>query len=198
MNERLRAFLLLPPGLALLGLALAGPHVVHALDDRSTVATVADIAAGKLTSRNVKVTALVFADRGLRETVTKQKSQTSPKVSFYMPIADVGGGAGPTQVVVHTFHNEVFDAAERPDVPAEFEGTVRDVLWEGLGSEVKRDLEGLHPLSADVKLLELRGTGNADDKLWTYGAPLLGLILGLFLAAQGKPPKPAPQQEPQG
>ena len=188
VNERVRAFLLMPPAFALLGALIAAPHVVHVLDDRSTVATVAEIAAGTLPSRNVTITALVLADRGLKETVTKEKSQTSPRVSFYMPIADPGGAQGPTQVVVHTFHFEVFDAAEHPDVPLTLEGTVRDVLWEGLDGDVKKDLAAQHPLSPDVKLLELRGTANADDKLWTFGAPLAGLLLGLLVASNFRAP----------
>ena len=185
MNEKLRAFLLLPPSFALIGALVAAPHVVHVFDERTaTVATVAQIAQGKLTSRNVSVTALVLAHRGLRQVITTEKSQASPRVSFFMPIADPGGEEGPTLVVVQTFRNEVTDAAQHPEIPLRLEGTVRDVLWEGLESDVAKDLAKQHPLSPDVKLLELRGTGSADDKLWAYGAPLVGFILGLFAASK--------------
>lgn len=190
MNEKLRAFLLLPPSFALAGALVAAPHLVHALDKGSTVATVAEIAQGKLSSRNVSVTALVLADRGLRQVITKEKSQTSPQVSFFMPIADPGGEQGPTLVVVQTFRNEVFDAAEHPEIPIRLEGTVRDVLWEGLDGDVKKDLATQHALSPDVKLLEIHGTGNVDDRLWAYGAPLAGLILGLFAASSASQKKP--------
>lgn len=183
MNERLRTFLFVSLGFGAVGAVLGAPHALHLLDRGSATATVAEVAAGKLGSRNVTVTAMVFADRGLREVVTKQKSQTSPKVSFYMPIADPGAADGPTQVVVHTWRDEVFDAAEHPERPAEFKGTVRDVLWEGLDGDVKKDLAALHPLADDVKLLELESTGQVDDVLWGVGAPVAGLLLGLLAAS---------------
>ena len=97
-----------------------------------------------------------------------------------MPIADPGAADGPTQVVVHTFNEEVFDAAEHPDRPLQLQGTVRDVLWEGLEGAVKKNLAAQHPLSPEVKLLELHGVANADDKLWTYGAAPAGFIFGLL------------------
>ncbi len=180
MNERVRTFLFVTLGFTAVGALLGAPHVLHLLDRGRVPATVAQLAAGKLPSRNVTVTAMVFADRGLREVVTKQNSQTSPRTSFYMPIADPGAADGPTQVVVHTWHDEVFDAAEHPERPIELEGTVRDVLWEGLDGEVKEDLAALHPLAGDVKLLELESSGHVDDLLWGVGAPLAGLLLGLL------------------
>ncbi|MDP2274881.1 MAG: hypothetical protein Q8K32_29335 [Archangium sp.] len=187
MNQKLRAFLLLPPSLALVGALIAAPHLVHALDGPAVEATVAQIAEGRLPSRNVTVTAKVMADRGLRYTLTKKNSQTSPKVSFFMPMVDPGNEEAPTQLVAQTFHNEVFDAAEHPDEPLQFEGTVRDVLWEGLDSEVKEALESIHPLDPHVRLLELRGVGTASDRLWGFGAPLAGFLLGLLVAAGVKP-----------
>lgn len=192
MNEKLRAFLMLPPSFALIGAILVAPHIVHVLDSGSAVGTVGQIARGELPSRNVKVSALVLAERGVRLEVREKDKET--KVSFFMPISDQGEQDAPTQVVVHTFHNEVFDAVERPDVPIEFEGTVRDVLWEGVDSETKELLAQSHPLSPNVKLLELKGTSNADDWLFGYGAPIAGLILGL-LAASGTQPKPQKKPE---
>lgn len=186
MNEKLRAFLLLPPGFALVGALIAAPQVVHLLDDGSAVGTVGQIARGELPTRKVTVSALVLAERGVRMEVKEKDKET--KVSFFMPICDPGSEAEPTQLVVHTFHNEVFDAVERPDLPMQFEGTVRDVLWEGLDGETKELLAAAHPLSPDVKLLELRGSAS-PDWLWGFGAPLLGLILGL-LAASGTQPRP--------
>ena len=191
MNERIKAFLLIPPGLALLGALIAAPQIVHLLDRGSTQATVAQIAAGTLSSRNVTVTALAFADRGIKEVVTKQKSQTSPKVSFFMPIADPGTDPEGTLVVVQSYYNEVTDAAERPDMPIQLAGTVRDVLWEGLDGDMKKSLAAIHPLSPNVKLLDLARTGRFDDTLWGYGGPLVGLILGLFIAQGVKPKAPA-------
>lgn len=190
MNEKLKAFLTVPPGLALVGALIAAPEIVHALDKGRTPATVAQIAQGKLPSRNVDVTALVLANRGAQQVITRAKSQNSPQVSFFMPIADEGVADGPTLVVVHSFYNEVTDAAEHPDEPLRLEGTVRDVLWEGLEGDVKDQLEALHPLSPDVKLLELGRTQHAGDALWAYGAPLAGLLLGLLYASSVKPKQP--------
>jgi hypothetical protein len=192
VNAKLRAFLLFPPGLALLGALVAAPHIVHVLDTGSGTATVAQVAAGTLPTRNVTVTALARVDRGLRLSDRKSRS-LEEKTSFFMPLSDPGAADGPTLVVVHTFYNEIFDAAERPDEPLQLEGTVRDVLWEGLESEVKEELAALHPLSPQVKLLELRGVPNGTDRLWSYGAPLFGLIIGLFLAANAGAPKQPPQ-----
>jgi hypothetical protein len=188
VNERLRAFLLYPPLFALVGAAVAGPHVVHVLDRGSAMGTVGQVARGELPSRNVMVSGLVLAERGVRMEEVGQKNQGT-KVSFFMPVLDPGTEAEPTQLVVHTHYNEVFDALERPDLPMQFEGTVRDVLWEGLDTETKELLAAAHPLSPDVKLLELKGTQKFDDVLWGYGAPLAGLILGL-LAASGAQPRP--------
>ena len=70
------------------------------------------------------------------------------------------------------------------------------MLWEGLSSEVKHELEALHPLSPEVKMLEMRGISNADDKLWAYGAPLAGLILGLLAASNFKPPEKPDEERP--
>ena len=187
MNEKLRAFLLLPPGLALLGALLAAPHLVHVLDGPPVDATVAQIAEGRLPSRNVRVTALVMFDRGLSYTLTRKNSQRTPEISFFMPMADPGSEQAPSRLVAQTFHNEVFDAAEHPGEPLEFEGTVRDVLWEGLDSDVKEELASLHPLDPHVKLLELRGVGNASDRLWSYGAPLAGFLIGLMVASSVRP-----------
>ena len=187
MNEKVRAFLLIPPALALIGAVIAAPQIVHVMDSGSTVATVAEIASGKLTSRNVTVTAFAFPMRGLRQVVTNKKSQNEPAVSFFMPIADQPGEASPSLVIVESFRNEVSDAAERPDVPQQYEGTVRDVLWEGLDSAVKRDLETVHPLSPQVKLLRLRGGRDFGDFAWAYGLPLMGFFLGLLAASNFKP-----------
>lgn len=194
MNEKLRTFLLLPSGLALLGALIAAPHIVHVLDGPAVTATVAQVAEGKLPSRNVIVTARVIADRGLRYTVTKKNSQVSPQTSFFMPMADPGSEQQPSLLVAQTFHNEVFEAAEHPDRPLQFQGTVRDVLWEGLDSDVKEALEALHPLDPHVKLLELRGVGTATDWLWAYGAPLAGLFLGLLMASNVKPREKKPEE----
>ena len=183
VNARVKAFLALPLLFALAGVLVALPQVVHTLDTGHADVTVQAIAEGPLPSRNVSVTALTFADRGLRQTLTRDKSQVGPQVSFFMPIADRGFEAAPTRVVAQTFSNEVFDAAERPDEPIRFEGVVRDVLWEGLSGDVKRDLGALHPVARGAKLLEVRGPGTASDRLWAVGAPLLGLIIGLFAAA---------------
>lgn len=183
-----------PPGFALLGALVAAPHIVHVLDRGSATGTVGQISRGELPSRNVTVNALVHADRGIRLEV-KEKDKAA-KVSFFMPVCDPGGDQEPTQLVVHTYYNEVFDAAERPDEPMQFEGTVRDVLWEGLDGETKEMLAEAHPLAPNVKLLELRGTSNADDWLWGYGLPIAGLIFGL-LAASGTQPKPPTQKKPE-
>lgn len=195
MNEKLKSFLLIPPGLALLGALIAAPQIVHLMDRGSTQATVAQIAAGTLSSRNVTVTALAFSERGMSEVVTKKNSQASPKVSFFMPIADPGTDPEGTLVVVQAYYDEVTDAAERPDVPLQLEGTVRDVLWEGLDGDMKESLSAIHPLSSNVKLLDLARSGKFDDTLWGYGAPLLGLILGLFIA-NGMKPKARPSEAP--
>ena len=189
MNEKLRAFLLYPPAFALVGALIAAPHIVHVLDRGSATGTVAQIARGELPSRNVSVTGKVLAARGVRMEVKEKDKET--KVSFFMPISDPGDEASPTQVVVHTYYNEVFDAVARPDEPMQFEGTVRDVLWEGLDSETKELLAEAHPLSPDVKLLELRGS-QSGEWLWGYGAPLLGLIVWL-LAASGTQAQKRPE-----
>ncbi len=190
MNERVRAFLMFPPAMVALGALIAAPQIVHVLDTGSTVATVEEIAAGKLSSRHVTVTAFGLPMRGLRQTVTEKKKEGNPTVSFFMPIADRNGEQGPTQVVVLSFRNEVTDAAEHPDRPLQFEGVVRDVLWEGLGSAVKRDLAAVHPLAPNAKLLELNAGGNFGDSLWAWGAPLAGLLFGLLAASNTKPKKP--------
>ena len=65
----------------------------------------------------------------------------------------------------------------------EFRGTVRDVLWEGMSSEVEKDLGEVHPLAKGVKLLELESSGHFDDLAWGVGAPLAGLLLGLLAAS---------------
>lgn len=183
MIAKLRTYLVAGLGMAAAGAVIAAPHLWHFLDRGATAATVAEIAAGKLSSRNVTVRALVLADRGLREMVTKKDSQTSPKVSFYMPISDPGAADGPTQVVVHTWSNEVFDAVANPQQPMQFKGTVRDVLWEGMPSEIETDLADVHPLAKGVKLLELESSGHFDDLAWGVGAPLAGLVLGLLAAS---------------
>ena len=183
MIAKLRTFLVAGLGMAAAGALIAAPQLWHFLDRGGTAATVAEISAGKLSSRNVTVRALVLADRGLREIVTKKDSQTSPRVSFYMPISDPGAPDGPTQVVVHTWSNEVFEAVEHPERPMEFRGTVRDVLWEGMSSEVEKDLGEVHPLAKGVKLLELESSGHFEDLAWGVGAPLAGLLLGLLAAS---------------
>ncbi len=187
--------MMFPPGFALIGALVAAPHVVHVLDRGSATGTVGQIARGELPSRNVIVTALVHADRGVRLAV-QEKDRREAKVSFFMPISDQGSAQEPTQLVVHSYYNEVFDALDHPDEPMQFEGTVRDVLWEGLDGETKEQLAEAHPLAPNVKLLELRGTSNVDDWLWGYGAPLAGLIFGL-LAASGTQPKPPAQTKPE-
>jgi hypothetical protein len=194
VNEKLRAFLMFPPGFALLGALVAAPHIVHLLDRGSATGTVGQIARGELPSRNVTVNALVHADRGVRLAV--QEKDKEAKVSFFMPICDQGSDQEPTQLVVHSYYNEVFDAVERPDEPMRFEGTVRDVLWEGLDSETKELLAEAHPLAPNVKLLELSGTSRVDDWLWGYGAPMAGLLFGL-LAASGTQAKPPAQGKPE-
>lgn len=72
-----------------------------------------------------------FALVGALIAAPKEKSQTSPEISFYTPLSEPGGEDGPTQVVLLSYANEVTDAAERPGEPMELEGTVRDALWEG-------------------------------------------------------------------
>ncbi len=118
MNEKLRAFLLLPPGPALLGALIAAPHHVHVLD-------------------------------------------------------------GPA-----------VEAAEHPDRPLQFEGMVRDVLWEGLDRDVKEELVAIYPLDAPVKLLELRGVGTASDRLWAAR-----LLIGAQVAS-GVQPSTKRSEEP--
>ena len=63
MNERVRAFLLIPPAFALGGALIAAPQIVHARDSGATVATVEEIGLGKISSRNITVTAFAFKAR---------------------------------------------------------------------------------------------------------------------------------------
>ena len=123
MNEKLRAFLLRPPGLALLGALIAAPHLVHVL------------------------------------------------------------------------HGPAVEATEHPDRPLQFEGMVRDVLWEGLDRDVKEEFAAIDPREPHVKWLELRRVGTASDQLRAYGAPRARLFIGVR-AASGVQPSTKRSEEP--
>lgn len=189
MNKHL-GFVVFPLLGAAVGALVVAPQLVHMRDGRQpATVTVQDVLAGTSPSREVELQAVGLPDRGLKETITTtSKSGTKTEVSFYMPLIDPAASPNePTQLVLYSSRNELFDAIEAPNRPLLLQGTVRDVLWEGLPSDVRRDLEKLHPVAPTVKLLD---THPGLDHLAAYGGPLLGLVLGLFLASKRGAPAP--------
>lgn len=195
MNPLVR-FVALPLGLALLGALIVAPNVVHVLDrgQADVAADAPDLAA--LPSRNVRLTGYPHLEVAVRQTVTRKDSQSTPEISMYYPVVPQGWAPGqPVHFVAQAWGFDLNEAigATGDGKPVTAVGTVRNVLWEGLPSDVPRLFEeqGV-PLAPDAVLVELAGAHSTSDGLRAYGAPLLGLLLGLIAASQAKRERPSP------
>lgn len=189
----------LPLGLAVLGALVFAPNFVHALDAGAAALSADAPDVASLPSRNVSVTGYPRLEVAVRQTVTRENSQNSPEISMYYPVVPQGWDPSqPVHLVVQAWGynlNEAIDAtgAARPVTQ---KGRVRDVLWEGLPSDVRRLLteQGVQ-VAPDAVLIELDGAYSTSDRLRAYGAPLLGLLLGLVVAFRARreeqPPPPA-------
>lgn len=189
MKRQLLAFLTLPLAGLAVGALVGLPQLVHMFDEHQRAeVSVEQIAAGTIPSRNVSVSALLRGADGVREDMTPgEDSQASPTRDFYLPIITPGSDpAAPYVVIVKTHGLEIFEAFEHPETPVMLEGRVRNVAWEGVGREVRTLLASAHPIADQLVLLEMTPGSDAPAG---YGFPLLGLIIGLFAAAQvGKKP----------
>lgn len=177
-------------GLSAIGALVVLPNVVHVLD-HGTASISADAAdPASLTSRNVQLTGFPHLEVAVRQTVTREDSQSSPEISMYYPVVGQGWAPGqPVRFVAQAWGYDLNEAigATGEGRPVTHVGTVRDVLWEGMPSDVPRLFEeqGV-TLAPDAVLVELRGAHSTSDRLRAYGAPLLGLLLGLIVAGQLK------------
>lgn len=104
---------------------------------------------------------------------------------MYYPVVPQGWQPGqPVHFVVQAWGCDLNEAIGEAK-PVITRGVVRDVLWEGLSSDVQRLLveQGV-PLAPDAVLVELPNAHSTSVRLRAFGVPLLGLLLGLLAASK--------------
>jgi hypothetical protein len=181
---------LAPVVVAVVMILLAGifmyPMLRHALDFGYEVVTVEQlIADADIGTRNVKVRGLLI-DSGVEETIKSRKSSTTTVTTYY-PMVDTSWREGkPINVILQFGESYSGDKFEE----TEFVGVIRNVAWEGIGSDKLDYLKDNFKLNIPAEPLLVEVTDQRRNDIWSLyvfgGIDLFVLVIVLIVARRMK------------
>lgn len=156
------------------------PGFIHFFDNGYEVVTADEIIEGKdLSTRNLAVDGYLHDNGMWEETTTTSKGSTTKTVKYYYPVIGQSYADGdPIHLIVETpdltddQFTEIFNAQT-------FDATLRNVLWEGPGSDQLDFFVNEYgmEIADDVMLLELNTDGSKD--YWVL------IVMGIVILIMG-------------
>lgn len=155
MSERLKVILVTLGLVSAITVVALAPKIIHAFDSGEETVTVEKLTAGyKPKTRNLIVEGRLQPEYRVERVVTDKRGRTRSRRT-YVPIVPGGWLANDPIHVVYGTKTWITFSLERMAAQPKHKGVLRDVLWEGLPSQVKERFEKLGlKLADDVLLIE--------------------------------------------